>query len=71
MQARHRFSEQIQTERLKEAKEAADTLITACPKCQIHLSCAMNGKLPIDGVKIKDFSVLVASAMGLGGNPWW
>ena len=64
-----RFSEQIQIERLKEAKEAADTLITACPKCQIHLSCAMKGKIPVDGVEIKAFSVLVASAMGLGGNP--
>lgn len=64
-----RFSEQIQMERLKEAKEAADTLITACPKCQIHLSCAMKGKIPLDGIEIKDFSVLVAYAMGLGGNP--
>ncbi|MDD2777363.1 MAG: (Fe-S)-binding protein [Methanocellales archaeon] len=64
-----RFSEQIQKERLKEAKAAADTLITACPKCQIHLSCAMKSKTPIDEVKIKDFSVLVASAMGLGDDP--
>jgi Fe-S oxidoreductase len=34
-------SKSIQTERLKEAFDTgAKTLITACPKCQIHLSCA-------------------------------
>jgi heterodisulfide reductase subunit D len=34
-------SKTMQTKRLKEADKAgADTIITACPKCQIHLTCA-------------------------------
>ncbi len=34
-------SKAMQVSRLKEAERAgADTMITACPKCQIHLSCA-------------------------------
>jgi Fe-S oxidoreductase len=33
---------QLQTTRLQEAKNTgASTLITACPKCKIHFSCAM------------------------------
>ncbi|MBW2085866.1 MAG: (Fe-S)-binding protein [Deltaproteobacteria bacterium] len=36
------YSKQIQIERLKEAKATrADLLVTACPKCMIHLTCAM------------------------------
>jgi len=61
------YSKQIQTWRLKEAKAVgADTLITACPKCQIHFRCANkneeNGK-NID-IEIKDLVSLVASALG-------
>lgn len=34
-------SKEIQIQRLQEAKETgAETLVTACPKCQIHLRCA-------------------------------
>lgn len=36
-------SKAIQSERLQEAiQTGAQTLITACPKCQIHLMCAQN-----------------------------
>ncbi len=36
------YSKRIQVERLQEAKATrADLLITACPKCMIHLTCAM------------------------------
>jgi len=61
------YSKQIQTWRLKEAKATgADTLITACPKCQIHFRCANkneeNGKNNID-IEIKDLVSLVASAL--------
>ncbi|MFQ5604483.1 MAG: (Fe-S)-binding protein [bacterium] len=36
------FSKQIQVQRLRQAKATgADTLITACPKCEIHFRCAM------------------------------
>jgi Fe-S oxidoreductase len=35
------YSKAIQSERLQEALQTgAQTLITACPKCQIHLLCA-------------------------------
>ena len=38
------YSKAIQDERLQEAVlTGAQTLITACPKCQIHFSCAQSG----------------------------
>ena len=38
------FSKAIQTERMQEAVQSgAQTLITACPKCQIHFTCAQSG----------------------------
>ena len=37
-------SKAVQTERMQEAiQTGAQTLITACPKCQIHLACAQSG----------------------------
>ena len=37
-------SKAIQTERMREAVQTgAQTLITACPKCQIHFTCAQSG----------------------------
>ncbi len=39
------YSKQIQIERLKEARSTrAHTLITACPKCMIHLTCAIRDR---------------------------
>jgi heterodisulfide reductase subunit D len=63
-----KLSKQIQLDRLKEAKATgAEWLITACPKCQIHLKCAMDGELPVKrskvNVKIYDLPVLVAKAL--------
>ncbi|MGD9239907.1 MAG: (Fe-S)-binding protein, partial [Desulfobacterales bacterium] len=38
------YSKAIQDERLQEAAlTGSQTLITACPKCQIHFSCAQSG----------------------------
>jgi Fe-S oxidoreductase len=55
-------SKQIQVERLREAAATgADTLITACPKCQIHLSCALSN-VDLD-LKIKDLTTLIAETM--------
>ena len=55
-------SKQIQAERLHEAKATgADTLVTACPKCQIHLSCAL-GTMDM-GLKIKDLTTLIAESI--------
>lgn len=57
------YSKRIQIERLKEAKAArADLLVTACPKCMIHLTCAMrdpyrHGSLSIE---IRDLATILA-----------
>ena len=65
-----RHSKQMQMERLAEAKgTAADLLVTACPKCQIHLNCALSEKLPVNkeevAIETCDLSVLVARALNL------
>jgi heterodisulfide reductase subunit D len=37
-----RYSKQMQVERIREGKgTGADLIVTACPKCRIHLTCAM------------------------------
>jgi heterodisulfide reductase subunit D len=44
----------LQMDRMQEAKATgADCLLTFCPKCQIHLNCAISEKLPIDEAKVK------------------
>jgi Fe-S oxidoreductase len=59
-------SKQIQMMRLREAKEtSAQTLVTACPKCQIHLTCAMKDK-HLGGsldIEIRDLTTLVADSL--------
>ncbi|MGA7641721.1 MAG: (Fe-S)-binding protein [Syntrophobacteraceae bacterium] len=55
-------SKQIQVERLKEAEATgAQTLVTACPKCQIHLSCAL-ANLDMK-LEIKDLTALITESM--------
>ena len=55
-------SKQIQVERLKEAEATgAQTLVTACPKCQIHLSCAL-ANLDIK-LEIKDLTTLITESI--------
>jgi Fe-S oxidoreductase len=45
------YSKALQVGRLKQAQETgSDLLITACPKCQIHLNCAMQN--PFSGEEI-------------------
>lgn len=58
-------SRRIQQSRLIEAKNAgADTLVTACPKCQIHFRCAERGEETDKvGIEITDFVNFVASAL--------
>lgn len=61
-------SKEIQGNRLKEAMATgADTLITACPKCNIHFNCAASFIEGID-IKIKDLTEMVLSAMN-GAKP--
>jgi len=56
-------SKNIQKQRLGEVqKTKADVLVTACPKCQIHFSCALqnNEQLSSDDIEIKDLTQIVA-----------
>jgi Fe-S oxidoreductase len=58
-------SKMIQQSRITEAEEAgADTLVTSCPKCQIHFRCTTNGD---NGkkteMKFTDFTNFIASAL--------
>ncbi len=60
------FSKMIQAARLREAKATgADALVTACPKCEIHLGCALSDPALSDelGLRIVDVAVLAASRL--------
>lgn len=58
------YSKQIQMDRIKEAKATgADTLITACPKCNIHFTCALSSS-DIE-MEVKDLTHVLASAMNI------
>jgi heterodisulfide reductase subunit D len=63
---------QIQGQRLAQAKTvAAEILVTACPKCQIHLKCAQKSEdSQIVQIEIQDLASLVAGSIrGKGGEP--
>jgi heterodisulfide reductase subunit D len=55
----------IQEERLAQAKAVnAEILVTACPKCQIHLKCAQkNSNEQVSGIEIEDITSLVARSL--------
>jgi Fe-S oxidoreductase len=66
-------SKQMQIERLMEAKATgAEVLMTSCPKCNIHLKCALHNEIPVDkekvNVKILDFTEILAKALDQGGD---
>jgi len=58
-----RVSEGIRKERFSEALDTgAKTLVTACPKCQIHLKCSQSNRMQDEGVEslhITDFATMV------------
>jgi Fe-S oxidoreductase len=57
------YSKRIQVERLQEAKATrSDLLITACPKCMIHLTCAMRDPCRHDSLfmEIRDLASVLA-----------
>ncbi len=57
-------SKEIQKRRLNEAvATGAGTLVTACPKCRLHLSCALRD-MEID-LKIQDMNDLLAQTLKL------
>lgn len=58
----------MQLERMRQAKRTgAEYLLTSDPKCQIHLSCAMSGELPIErelvDVPVKDMAIALAEIL--------
>jgi Fe-S oxidoreductase len=67
------MSRQLQTDRMGEAAATgAKTLVTACPKCLIHFSCAQaedrsrEGKEP--NIQVEDFTVLAARRLASNGD---
>jgi Fe-S oxidoreductase/coenzyme F420-reducing hydrogenase delta subunit len=63
-------AKRVQVDRVAEAKKVgADRLLMFCPKCQIHLNCAIQDKIPVDpsmvDVKLEDFTVALARLLGL------
>jgi len=58
-------NKQIQEQRLAQAEATeADILVTACPKCQIHLKCAQkNSGGEISQIKIQDLAALLALSL--------
>ena len=62
-----RYAKQIQVGRLREARETgAEVLVTACPKCRIHLACAMKDPNLTDEIvmPMKDLAEVLAEALG-------
>jgi heterodisulfide reductase subunit D len=56
-------SKAMQVERLKQARETdCEVMITACPKCQIHLRCAMEDAMRRDDLEIKMMDLTSAIA---------
>jgi len=63
-------AKRMQIERVIEAKKTgADRLLMFCPKCQIHMRCAIQDKVPVDpsmvDVKLEDFTVAIARMLDL------
>ncbi|MGQ9582174.1 MAG: (Fe-S)-binding protein [Thermoplasmatota archaeon] len=63
----------LQLDKLMEAKRTgAEVMLTFCPKCQIHLSCAASDKTPVDrsliDIPVRDFTVFAAGALEWGGS---
>ncbi len=61
-----RYAKKIQVGRLREARATgAEVLVTACPKCQIHLACAMQDPNLKEEIQIpmKDLTELLLEAL--------
>ena len=63
-------AKKIQVDRVIEAKRVgAERLLMFCPKCQIHMRCAIQDKVPVDpsmvDVKLEDYTVALARLLGL------
>jgi heterodisulfide reductase subunit D len=59
-----RVNKKIQVERLAEAlATGAKTLVTACPKCNIHLRCALRDEDVEGSLEITDLAVMLARSL--------
>ena len=63
------LSRALQVDRLTEAKNLADMMVTTCPKCQIHYNCMLQEKKErgTDEIKLEvsDLTNLISKLMGL------
>lgn len=56
-------TKKMQASRLEEARAAgAEVLVTACPKCEIHLKCSLKSDEATD-LKVRDLTAIVADAL--------
>lgn len=58
----------MQIDRLMEAKKTgADAMLTFCPKCEVHFSCATHNKVPVEkslvDIPVEDFTITIAKAL--------
>ncbi len=63
-------AKKMQVDRVVEAKKVgAERLLMFCPKCQIHMRCAIQDKVPVDpkmvDVELEDFTVALARLLRL------
>jgi Fe-S oxidoreductase len=64
-----RCAKGIQLERLRQARVAgAGRMVTACPKCRIHLSCAVHDTGDDEAVALEDLATLLARALEGAGD---
>jgi len=65
----NKYSKQIRVDRVKEAAEVADILVTACTKCLAHFRCLMEEPDKADDIpdiKIMDFTEFVSGHLKEG-----
>lgn len=60
------FSKLMQVQRLQRARQSgAELMITACPKCQIHLRCAMEDAMRGEELKMETIDLISAIARSI------
>jgi len=67
----NKYSKQLRLDRVREAAEVADILITACTKCLAHFRCLMaepDKTEDLPDIKIVDFTEFVASKLKDGDS---
>ena len=59
-----RCAKEIQIERLRQAQATGATrMITVCPKCRIHFSCALKDAEDEFSVELEDLAALMVRAL--------